>query len=179
MSQIGKSYAQALYSLAAEEQLTDLFLEQLNALETGIAAEPGCLQLLAAPHLPKAERCRILDDSYRHRVHPYILNFLKILTEKRYIRHFPDCCRQYREQYNEANGIVCVRAVSAVALREDQKSRLIQRLSQITGKTVALSERVDPACLGGIRLDYDGKRIDGTVQTRLDTLQRLLKNTVL
>ena len=39
--------------------------------------------------------------------------------------------------------------------------------------------RVDPQVLGGVRLDYDGKRLDDTVSHRLDAVRRLLKNTVL
>ena len=48
-----------------------------------------------------------------------------------------------------------------------------------TGKTVELVCRVDPAVLGGVRLDYDGKRVDGTVANRLDTIRTMRKNTVL
>ena len=39
--------------------------------------------------------------------------------------------------------------------------------------------KVDPAVLGGIRLNYDGMQVDGTVQGRLDAIGRQLKNTVL
>ena len=42
-----------------------------------------------------------------------------------------------------------------------------------------LQTRIDPACLGGIRLDFDGKRVDGTVKNRLETLRSQLNNTVL
>ena len=104
---------------------------------------------------------------------------MKILTEKGYIRHFSGCCRAFRQQYNQDRGILPVRAVSAVALSEGQKERLQQTLAQRTGKTVQLQCSVDPTVLGGVRLDYDGKRMDGTVQTRLDTVSKLLKNTVL
>ena len=55
----------------------------------------------------------------------------------------------------------------------------IHQLEEITGKKVDLHNRVDPSCLGGIRLDYDGKRLDGTVQHRLDEIGGILKNTVL
>jgi len=39
--------------------------------------------------------------------------------------------------------------------------------------------RIDPECLGGVRLDYDGKRVDGSVANRLETVRNMLKNTVL
>lgn len=179
MTQIGSAYAQALYSLAVEEGLTQTILEELKVLEDAFAQELGFLRLLAAPNLSKEERCGILDECFRGRVHPYVLNFLKILTEKGYVRQFGACCKAYREQYNEDNHILPVCAVTAVALSDAQAEKLSAKLAQITGKTIELSNRIDPQCIGGVRLDYDGKRVDGTVQNRLETIRAMLKNTVL
>ena len=179
MSQIGTTYAQALYALAKDEGSEKAVLEQMKVLDESFSQEPDYLRLLATPNLAKEERCRILDDSFRGKVHPYVLNFMKILTEKGYIRYFSDCCHAYREQYNEDNGILPVCAVTAVPLDKAQTAKLTAKLEKITGKTVELTNRTDPACLGGVRLDYDGKRVDGTVQNRLDAVRSLLKNTVL
>ena len=112
-------------------------------------------------------------------MHQYVLNFLKILTEKGYMRHFSYCCDAYLEHYDQDNGILRVNAVSAVALTEAQKDKLTQKLSRITGKEIALRNRIDPAVLGGIRLDYDGQRLDDTVSHRLDAIRDLLNKTVL
>lgn len=179
MSQAATNYGQALYDLAKEEKLDAVILDQLEALSESFAQEPDFLRLLAAPNLSKAERCGILDESFRGKVEPYLLNFMKILTEKGYIRQFPDCCRAYRRAYNTDHGIVCVRAVSAVAFTPEQKQKLTAKLEAITGKTIQLENRVDPAVLGGVRLDYDGMQVDGTVKKRLDAIGKLLKNTVL
>ena len=179
MTQIGINYAHALYDLAAEENLTAEILEQLQALDAGFSAEPSFLRLLTAPNVPKQERCGVVDKSFRGKVHPYVLNFLKLLTERGYARYFPDCCNAYEEQYNLDNGILPVWAVTAVSLQPGQSARLTEKLQRITGKTVKLHNRVDPACLGGVRLTYDGKQVDGTVRSRLDAIGNLLKNTVL
>lgn len=179
MTRVGVAYAQGLYTLAKEEGLTEEILEELKVLSQSFAQTPEFLRLLAAPNVSKAERTGILDESFRGKVQPYVLNFLKLLTEKGYIRHFSHCCDAYREQYNADHGILVVKAVSAVALSDAQKAQLTRKLQIMTGKTVELSCRVDPAVLGGIRLDYDGKQVDGTVKSRLDTVGSLLKNTVL
>ena len=179
MSQIGTTYAQALYSLVKEEGGEKIVLEQMNVLCEIFSQDPDYLRLLSAPNISKEARCAILDDSFRGKVHPYLLNFMKILTEKGYIRYFSDCCHAYRQQYNEENGILPVCAVTAVPLDEARTAKLTAKLEKITGKTVELTNRTDPSCLGGVRLDYDGKRVDGTIKNRLDTIHSMLKNTVL
>ena len=179
MSQVGTVYAQALYSLTKDENCSQSVLQELAVLNESFANEPKFLHLLSAPNLSKEERCGILDQSFRGKVHPYVLNFLKILTEKGYMRRFSDCCKAFRQLYNEDHGILEVFAYTAIPLTEDQKERLSQKLQAVTGKTIDLVSRVDPGCLGGVRLDYDGKRVDDTVSHRLNSISALLKNTVL
>lgn len=179
MSQIGSVYAQALYSLAEEESLGKTILDELKTLNEIVSRDEEFLRLLSVSTLSKEERCGIVDEIFRGKVHAYVLNFMKILTEKGYMRYFGDCCNAYRELYNKANGILAVTAVTASALTDDQTARLTDKLSKITGKTIELENRIDPSCIGGIRLDYDGKRTDDTIVHRLDTLRSILKNTVL
>ena len=68
--------------------------------------------------------------------------------------------------------------MSAVPLTGRQAEALRAKLAALTGKTIALSSRVDPACLGGVRLEVGGTQLDGTVQNRLDALRRRLAATV-
>ena len=179
MTNVAAVYAQALYDLVKDENCSEPVLRELAALGESFAQEPDFVRLLSAPNLTKEDRCRILDDSFRGKVNPYVLNFLKILTEKGYMRHFADCCKEYRSAFNRDHGILEVCAVTAVAMNADQTERLTQKLAKVTGKTIDLHNRIDPACLGGIRLDYDGKRVDDTVSHRLESIGALLKNTVL
>lgn len=179
MTQVGSVYGEALYDLAKAENLSGRILDELSALAESFRENPDFLRLLAAPNLSKDQRCGILDECFRDKVHQYVLNFLKILTEKGYARHFADCCKAYRDHYNRDNGILPVRAVSAVELTAEQSEKLTAKLSAITGKKVELTNRVDPDVLGGVRLDYDGKSLDDTVSHRLDAVRSLLKNTVL
>lgn len=179
MSQVGTVYGQALYSLASEENLSDVILQELTVLDQSFREEPQFLRLLSAPNVAAEERCRVLDECFRDKLHTYVLNFLKILTEKGIARSFSDCVRVYRERYNQDHNILPVTAVTAVPLSEEQVQRLTDKLSAITGKTAQITNRVDPACLGGVRLDYDGKRVDGSVASRLESVRNMLKKTVL
>lgn len=179
MTEVGSVYGGALYELAADEQLDQVILDQLLLLEDSFSQEPDFLKLLSSHNLSKQERCQILDSSFGGKLHPYVLNFIKILTEKSYIRYFSHCCTAFRERYNERHNILPVTAVTAIALTQEQTVRLEQKLTAMTGKTIQLTNRVDESCLGGVRLDYDGKRLDDTVAHRLESLRSLLRNTVL
>ena len=179
MTEIANVYGGSLYELARDESLSKQLLDELAVLGEAFAQEPAFLRLLSSASLAKSERCQIIEDSFRSNFHPYVLNFLKILTEKGYIRHFPECCKVYRERYNVDNGILPVTAVTAVPMSDALRQKLTDKIATVTGKHIELTCKVDPDCLGGVRLDYDGKRLDDTVSHRLDSVRSLLKNTVL
>ena len=179
MSQSAGVYGQGLYALAKEESLEDAVLQELSVLNESFSQQPEFLKLLNSPNVPKAERLEMIDTGFRGSVHIYVLNFLKLLTEKGHIAHFDHCFAVYRDQYNLDKGILQVRAVSAVAMTEEQKQTLTEKLTAITGKKIDLVCKVDPSVLGGVRLSYNGVQVDGTVQNRLQAMEKILKTTVL
>ena len=179
MSEIANTYAEALFTLACDENLDTAIGQQLDSLRQAFAQEPDFIRLLSNPALSKETRCQILDDSFRDKVQPYVLNFLKILTEKGYMGHFDRCCLAYRHRYHQAHNILPVTATTALPLTEAQQQRLTDKLAKLTGKTVELTNKIDATVLGGVRLDYDGKQVDDTIAHRMDSVRSLLENTVL
>ena len=171
MTEIAKMYGGSLYDLAAEEGLEPRILGELDEAAAIFKDDPAYLHLLSIPSIPKKERCALLDEAFRGQIHPYLLNFLKILCEKGTLRELSGCARAYRVRYNAAHGILEATATSAVALTKEQAARLQEKLEAVTGKQIDLKTKVDPAVLGGIRLDIEGTELDGTVQNRLASLK--------
>lgn len=169
-----KEYGEALYELCKEENCAQEVLEQLDMVRALFQAEPKYPKILQDPALQKAERLAMLDEAFRGSVHPYLLNFLKLLCERSAVEALPGCADQFRTMYNEERGLLPVTATSAVALTEGQKQALMEKLSKLTGKTILLDNRVDPSLMGGIKVNYDGKELDGSVAGRLEALRRIL-----
>ena len=56
-------------------------------------------------------------------------------------------------------------------LDETARQRLAEKLAAVTGRQIDLTVTVEPELLGGIRLDMDGTRLDGTLRRRLDAIR--------
>lgn len=179
MTQTAQTYGESLYELAREEQLEGEILSQLQEVLDILGENPRYVTLLSSRSIPKKERCGALDESFRGQIHPYLLNFMKILTENGTISQLPGCEEAYRRYYNEEHGIVEVTAITAIPLSQPLQEKLRARLETCTGKTILLHNRVDAGILGGIRLDMDGRSLDGSVQNRLDSLRTALHDMVL
>lgn len=179
MTETARKYGGSLYELASEEGKSDEVLAQLEEVLKLMKENPGYEKLLSEPSIPRAERLGLLDQAFGTSLWPYLLNFLKILCERGYISELKGCSREYRRRYNEEHGIAEAVATSAGELTEAQKSALIARLENMSGKKVQLTCRVNPALIGGLRLDFEGKRYDGSAKERLDSLRSIIRNTTI
>lgn len=182
MTEAAKMYGGSLYDLAAEENRDVAILAQMDEVAALFAQNPDWLRLLCQPNLPKKERCGLLDEAFAASgVEPYLLNFLKLLTERGILGEFSGCCKEFRRRYNEAHGILEVTAYAAVPFTAEQTARLQQKLEAMTGKAVQLKTVADEklGLLGGVQLDMGGVRLDGTVRSRLEAIGASIKNVTL
>lgn len=174
-----QQYAQALFDLSRENGADGEMLEAVCMVDSQMQENPDFIKTLDSPAIEKAQRVGVVDAVFAGRVPGYLVNVLKILAEKRWAFAFGDVRRAFEEYYNEAHAILPVTAVTAVALTEEQRLRLTQKLESITGQTVRLSQRVDKACMGGVVLEMKTSRIDGSVRGRLNSLRAKINESVL
>ena len=135
---------------------------------------PEFIRLLCSRAIERDKRLEVVDATFRDQAHVFIVNFMKLLVQKERFECFEDCVKWFHQRYNEELGIVEAFVTSAVALSDNDREALRQRLAQISGKKVHLVCDVDPALIGGVRVEMDGRRYDNTIQDRLGRLKRSL-----
>ncbi|MBR2847850.1 MAG: ATP synthase F1 subunit delta [Clostridia bacterium] len=176
MSDVVKEYSRALVSLAVDEGIADSMLYETRTVRRAFSENPGYGRLLSDPQIPKEERSALLSEALSGACHPYLVNYLRMVAERGYARHIPTLMAEYERLYCEQYGIVTALAVSAVPLTEEQKRRLTDKVSEITGRLVSLRCEVDPSLIGGVRLTVQNTLFEGSVRAKLDQLRGTLKS---
>ena len=74
MTQIARLYGSSMYDLAAEEQLTDTVLEQMQTIRQLFRENPDYVKLLSEPSIPKEERTKLLDTAFGTEAERYLVN---------------------------------------------------------------------------------------------------------
>lgn len=172
-----QEYGRALYELAAEQGADEAILEELAVVEQILRCQPEYVQLLDTPALPKKTRATLGAQAFSQ-LHPMHVNFIQILCEKHAMKHYRACANQYRSLFDQSHGILRATAITAVPMSGLQQKALATRLEGLTGKTVVVTNQVDPQVLGGVRLRLNGTQLDGSLQARLADLRRSLTNAI-
>ena len=178
MTQTARVYGGSLYDLAAEEKLTEQILEQMKEIRRIFSENPEYVSLLGQPSIPKKEREDMIEKAFGSQAERYLVNFIKLLCERNILHEFAGCCEEFTRRYHAEHGIAEAIVTSAAALKEDQISALKTKLEKISGKKVELKLVVDPTVLAGIRVEIEGRQLDGTVQSRLSGISRRLKDII-
>ena len=170
MTELAREYGDGLYALCEEENISHEVLDQMLNLSRIFKEQPDFTRLLGNMSLSKEERVKILDSVLRGQIHLYLLNFLKILCERGALNEYEGCLAAFKTLYNQAHGIVEAFVTTAVALEDEQRARMTEKLSEMTGKKVVLNEKIDATLVGGVLLEMNGQRYDNTLKNRLKSI---------
>lgn len=173
MTEMSKSYADALFSLAMDGHNEAETLDALREVESALKSMPQATDLLASPAVPKDERLAVVDKAFGHLSEP-AKGFLHVLVGKGHIRLLPDCVKAFAQLYDSAKKLSTAYVTSAVALTDQEKDDLKDKLEKRLGRIIRLECSIDPSLLGGLTVQVDGKVIDGSLKHRLHEIKEVM-----
>lgn len=175
---VSKTYSEALFEVALEENKVDMFLDEMNFVNETFKMHPEFFELFKTPLVKGDEKKKIIEEVFGDKISNEMNNFLKIIIDKRR-GHFIDQIKwEYEKAVNKHKGIVRATAITAVPLSDKDKTILQNKLSTITGKTVKLSNEIDKTVIGGILIKIGDKVIDGTIKSRLEEMKESLSQII-
>lgn len=174
MTQISKEYATALFQLAQECGSEEAYRQALVQIDAVFDENPAYSDLLSSPGIPKSERCESIKTVFGTEVPEQILSFLMLLCEQEQIHAFHAICEDFSVLTDNRAEILRAEVYSAVPLTEEEKVLLGQKLEAKSGKSVTMHFEVDPGLLGGIKVVFDDRVIDGTLKRRLYEMKEVM-----
>lgn len=174
MTDISKEYAAALFALARESGQEREFSAALALIDRALAAQPEYAVLLSSPNVPLKERLGLLAEAFGAQVPEYVLSFTQLLCEKGHIRQFSACVQEYEALHRALSDVSAARIVSAVALTEEEKAALVQRLTALSGHTVEPTYEIDGGILGGVVVYMDDRVIDGSLRHKFSEIKEVI-----
>ena len=176
---VEKNYSQALFDAILEEK-EDLeqAQSQLDSVSEIVKSAEGFEKLMDSPTVSNEEKLGVIRDAFSGKLSRCVYNFLCVVTEGKRWEYFEKIRRVFSEMCNEKLGIAEITVTSPYPLSEEQREKIVKKMSDIIGKKIKMSEKTDRALMGGIVIDYGDTRMDGSVKTRLENLKGTLNQLI-
>ncbi len=169
-----EGYAKALFEVARAEGSLDEVEDELFRFARSYENSESLRNALIDEMIPAGKRQAIVEDLLGGKSTATTVQLVSMVVGSGRGRDLPAIIDQLVERASSAKNLEVAQVRSAIALTDDQQTRLSAALANATGKQVNLKVVVDPSVLGGIIATVGDTVIDGSVRTRLDQLKARL-----
>ena len=170
-SQVGRRYSKAIFDIAEEKKQVKEIYELLNSAMVLYRTDKEFKNFIRNPLISNEEKKLVLNEIFG-KDNRDNLNILLYILDKGRINCIKYIVAEYLKIYYRKNRILDVRATFTKELTDEQKKKLIDKLSQKTGKEINLEIKIDKNILGGGIIRIGDKIIDGSIRRELDNWKR-------
>lgn len=172
---LAKRYARALLDVAVDANKVRVIETQVIAVADTYRTSKELRALLAHPKVRQSEKVSMLRAVFESRIEKELMEFVLVVLRKRRIEFLPEIAEVYDQLADEFEGLVRVEVASFAPLSPEERKRLLDALSRLTGgKQIALTEHEDKALLGGVTVRIGDVLVDGSVSGKLKRLKEEL-----
>jgi len=172
---VGGVYAEALFELAVERQLTGEVREDLGGLVELLDSDQDWVLFLESPRIGIRDKAAVIKRVLEGKICDLTMDFLMVVAAKGRLGGLRAMARHYVELEDIKAGRIKGKLTTAVELDPKETARLTEQIGRALRKTVTLEKRCDPAIIGGMILNIGDTVIDGSVQGSLERLSRRLR----
>lgn len=176
-----KVYGEAYFELCMEEcpdKLKDI-CEELNTLCEIFYENPELVKIMGTPTITAEEKLALTKEIIESGgVSEFSGNLLCVLAERGRFNCFEGIVKNFRDKYNDYFKITEITVTTSVPLTDELRSKIITKMSQVTGQTVTLKEKISADIIGGIVIDHGSTRYDGSVKARLNAIKNELGSII-
>ena len=172
---VSKTYGEALFEVAMEEQKADVFLEEALVILTTLEQNPQLDKLMKHPKISKQEKEQVFENIFKGHISEEMLGFIKLVVNKERYSELTKIFRYLVDRIKEEKKIGVAFVTTAVELTEAKKQSVRMRLLQTTQyKEMEMHYSVDESLIGGMVIRIKDRVVDSSVRTQLEEMKKQL-----
>ena len=172
---VSKTYGDALFEVALEEDKLDQFLEEVKAVKAAVDENQDLFKLMSHPKVVKEEKIKVVEDIFSEKVSRELVGLVRMIVDKGHFEQIDSVFTYFIDEVKEYRNIGTAYVTSALELTDAQKSAIEKRLLETTKYvTFEMHYNVDAAIIGGLVIRIGDRVVDSSVRTKLADLTREL-----
>lgn len=168
---IAKRYAVALFELSHDRNSDTETLAELAEIRKVILENPDLVRAIESAGMAESAKQELVEVIIKD-ASQLVKNLVKMTYDYRRFAILPAIINAYESLVDDAEGRLVADVTTAVALDDDQASRLSASIAKRFGvKTVEIKQTVDESLIGGVIVHADNQIVDGSLATKLSAIR--------
>ena len=169
-------YARALLDVAVKEKADlELIEHELTQFADLFKQYPLLEKVLLNPAVPvPRKRAAVSDLLAQAKFTPIVSKLLALLADRDRLVLVPELLKAYSDRLLDHRGVVRAEVTTASTLDPGRADAIRHGLAALTGRSVQLATKIDPAIVGGLIARIGSTVYDGSVTTQLEKMRRKL-----
>lgn len=173
-STVANRYAQAIFELAAKQNILTEVGSDLQELKKVLATSDEFMALLTAPKI-STDRKKELIAQILTGAQPIVVNMVQFLIEKKRLNELEAVTEQYQALAAAAQGSADAKVYSTRELTAEERAEISAAFGKLVGKEqLNITNIIDASLIGGVRVQIGNYIFDSTVASKLEDLKRVL-----
>ena len=174
---VSKTYGDALFAVASEEDRMDEFYEATNAVADILRINEDFGKLMNHPKIMKEDKVKIVEETFGGQVPVEVLGLMSVMITKGRASEMLSVFEYFIDLVKEEKKIGKADVTTAIALSTEQKQQVEKKLLDTTKyETFEMCYHVDESLIGGMIIRIGDRVVDSSIKTKLYDLSRELKN---
>ena len=171
-----KRYSTALFEVAQDSSKIEIFMKQMEELNTVFKDNRELMQILNHPNIQFKDKKDIVYKVLHGRIEDEIIGLLYVLLEHGKINEFIKVNLHYRDIVYQYKGIKIAYVTTAVKITDEEKEILKNNLSRQYACSIEIKNIIDPRIIGGVYLKVGDEVTDGTIRGNFEKMRKELLN---
>ena len=174
---VARRYGAALFDVAVKAQALDAVERDLSAFVRLIATHDELRRVFDAPGIAPQKKRAVVDAllAAAGPIQAEVGRLVRLLADRGRLSLLPDVNGAFAERLMDERRVVSAEVITAAPLGDASKAALSEALGRATGRTVMLTERVDPGIIGGVIAKVGSVVYDGSVTRQIERMRDQLR----
>lgn len=177
---VSKTYGEALFKLAMEENSLDKIDEEAKAVLDAFVKNEELNKFLNHPKITREEKVNVVENIFKGNFSDTIVGFLVIIVNKGRYNDINNIFHYFLDEVREYKNIGVAYVTSAAKLNDQQKKDIESRLLQVTKYVkFEMNYDVDASLIGGLVIRIGDRVVDSSIRTKLANMSKELSKVQL
>ena len=168
-------YAEALMSLAQEQNSLDAIAKDVRLIGDTLADSIELSQLFASPLIGANVKKGVIESVFGSQVNTVTKSFLLLLVDRKRIAFLSDIFNEFKALLRVIDKVALAEITTALKLSRAQEDSICDRVKAMTSaQSVELAVTINPELIGGVIIKVGSQVVDASIRGQLRRLKSSL-----